>query len=489
MKILMISAEAVPYAKTGGLADAVSALSIALYNAGHDVRIVIPRYYKIDRTALTLLDGPLGVFCGYTEEWTAVYQDYMPNTKLPVYFIDHEHAFGRDGIYGTPLETDFSDNPFRFSLLSQAAFQLCRKLNWIPDIMHAHDWSAALVPVLLKFNERYSEFFNTASVFTIHNLGYQGVYGKHHYPVLGLAWDYFYAAGFEDWDKINFLKAGLLSSDVLTTVSPNYALEIQRPEYGFRMDGILRERSTDLFGILNGVDTETWNPSKDKKIPFQYTAKTLIKKAKNKAALQEQMGLPINPAVPLFGIITRLADQKGVAELFAPTYGSAFSFCRDMDLQLVVLGSGERWCEEELRALNEKLPNLAVYIGYDDALSHLIEAGSDFFLMPSRYEPCGLNQMYSLLYGTLPVVRKTGGLADTVENYNEKTGAGTGFVFDYLSPNSIYDTVGWAVWAWYNKPEHIKAMRLRGMKQDFSWNTSAKKYLQVYENAHSKLNN
>jgi len=483
MKILMITSEAVPFAKTGGLADAVSALSIALAAAGHDVRIVLPRYYRIDRSKLKLLPGPMGVHPGYQEIWTGVYEAVLPGTKIPVYFIDHEQSFGRDGIYGTAGETDFNDNPQRFSLLAHASFQLCHKLQWYPDIMHAHDWAAALAPILLKFNERHDRFAHTASVFTIHNIGYQGVYGKHLFPYTGLSWDNFYAAGFEDWDRMNLLKAGIVSADKLTTVSPTYAKEIQRPEYGFRMDGILRYRAADLSGILNGVDTDIWNPARDKLLPVQYTPKTLDKKAVCKEALQKRMGLEVDATIPIVAIITRLADQKGVAELFGPAYGSAFRICSEIKLQMVVLGAGELWCENELASLNKSLPNFSAFIGYDESLSHLIEAGADLFLMPSRYEPCGLNQMYSLLYGTIPIVRKTGGLADTVENYNELTGEGTGFVLENLTPQSIYDTVGWAAYAWFNKKEHIKKMQIRGMEQQFGWDTSAKRYEDVYKSA------
>ncbi len=488
MKILMVSSEVVPFAKTGGLADAVSALSIALEKIGHEVKVIMPRYYKINRDKLEKLDEPLGIPYGAGEAWTAVYKSVLPGSKgIEVYFVDHEACFGRDGIYGTPQETDFHDNPLRFSVLCHGAFQLCRKLQWTPDIVHAHDWSAALAPVLLKYNEKYNGFEKTASVFTIHNLGYQGVYGKHNYPLMGLDWAHFYSAGFEDFDRMNFLKAGIVSSDEITTVSPTYAKEIQCPEYGFRLDGILRHRNSDLTGILNGVDTEVWNPSKDKKIPVQYTARTIKKKLEDKKALQERMGLPVDPDVPLFGIITRLADQKGIAELFAPSFGCAYQMCSEMKIQMVVLGSGEAWCEDELRSLESKLPNFKAYVGYDDALSHLIEAGSDFFIMPSKYEPCGLNQMYSLLYGTLPIVRATGGLADTVQNYNQETGDGTGFVLQDLTPRSIYDTVGWAVYAWYNRREHIEAMKVRGMKQKFGWDESAKAYEDVYRRALSKV--
>ena len=486
MRILMITSEAVPFAKTGGLADVVSALSCALKKLGHEVRIVMPRYYKIDRRHLMPIPGALGVRIGLQEYWTEVFESILPNSDIPVYFIDHEDSFGRDGLYGSGFEPDYHDNPKRFSILCHAAFQLCRKQHWMPDIMHAHDWPTALVPVLLKFSEQYPEFKQTAGVFTIHNIGYQGIYGKTAYNDTGLDWLHYYNAGFEDWDRSNFLKAGLASADQLTTVSPTYAQEIQRAEYGFRMDGILRFRSGQLTGILNGVDTDIWNPKTDTAIPFQYDTRTLAKKAKNKEALQQQMGLALDPHIPLFGMITRLSDQKGIAELFGPAYGAAFKICTDMNVQLAVLGSGDRWCEDELLSLAHRLPNLRVYIGYDEKLSHLIEAGSDFFLMPSRYEPCGLNQMYSQLYGTLPVVRNTGGLADTVENYDEETGGGTGFVLDDLTPQSVYNTIDWAVRTWVNRPEHIKAMQKRAMKKDFTWTSSAKQYLKVYQEALKK---
>jgi starch synthase len=244
---------------------------------------------------------------------------------------------------------------------------------------------------------------------------------------------------------------------------------------------VLRYRSADYSGILNGIDCDVWNPAKDKFIPQTYSIKNMEGKAKAKEALQKEFGLPRNADVPVIGMVTRLTDQKGVGALFGPTYGSAWSICRDMDLQLVLLGSGDYWCESEISGLSSRLSNFKARIGYSENLSHLIEAGSDFFLMPSAYEPCGLNQMYSLVYGTLPIVRRTGGLADTVENFNEKTGDGTGFMFDYLSPSSIYDTVGWAVWAWYNRRPDIDKMRKRGMTKNFSWEQSAVKYVALYE--------
>lgn len=484
MRILMVTAEAVPFAKTGGLADMVSALSIQLTKMGHDVKIVMPRYYRIDRKKLNQLSGPMAIAAGRVETWSAVYTAKMPGCDdLPVYFIDHEGCYGRDGIYGVPGETDFHDNPYRFAVLAHGAFQLCRKLGWYPDIVHAHDWSACLAPVLAKHVCRYCGFEGTASVLTIHNQGYQGQYSKDQFPALGIDWGLYYGAGFEHEGGINFLQAGVSSADMITTVSPTYAREIQTMEGGFGMDGLLRVRSDVIRGILNGADVKEWNPEIDKKIPANYSVKDMSGKARCKAELQKQMGLEVNPDIPVVGIVTRLVDQKGIAEVFAPTYGSAYGICTTMNVQFAVLGSGEAWCENEIRALQEKLPNLRAYIGYDDRLSHLIEAGSDFFLMPSKYEPCGLNQIYSMLYGTLPIVRRTGGLADTVENYNQDTGSGTGFVFDSLTPQAVYDTVGWAVWAYYNRKDHIKKMQELGMRETFGWDKAAEGYLEVYKEA------
>lgn len=480
----MVSAEVVPFAKTGGLADMVSALAIQLTKMGHDVKIVMPRYYKIDRKKLQQLPGPMAIAAGQVETWSAVYYTKMPGCdNLPVYFIDHEGCFGRDGVYGTKSETDFHDNPYRFAVLCHGAFQLCRKIGWFPDIIHAHDWSTCLAPILLKHVCRYCGFEKTASVLTIHNQGYQGQYGKDTFPALGIDWGLYYGAGLEHQGGINLLQGGVSSADMITTVSPTYAHEIQTMEGGFGMDGLLRVRSDVIKGILNGADVEQWNPAIDKRIPFNYSAKDMSGKAKCKEELQKRMGLEVNPNIPLVGIVTRLVDQKGIAEVFAPTYGSVYQICTDMKVQFAVLGSGERWCENEINTLQSKLGNLRAYIGYDENLSHLIEAGSDFFLMPSRYEPCGLNQIYSMLYGTLPIVRRTGGLADTVDNYNQETGEGTGFLFDQLTPRAVYDTVGWAVWAYYNRPEHIKKMQIEGMGRTFGWDKAAEGYLDVYREA------
>ncbi|MDR2518038.1 MAG: glycogen synthase [Spirochaetaceae bacterium] len=487
MNILMAVSEAVPFAKTGGLADAVSALSLSLAKQGHTVKIVLPRYYHINRDTLRHLEGEMGVPMGGREEWSAVYAAALPGSAkknpVEVYFIDHEQFFGRDGIYGVPSEPDFMDNPRRFTFFCRAVFQLCRKIRWYPDVFHAHDWPAALVPVFLKYRERGAPFEYAVSVLTIHNLGYQGIYHKDNFSYTNLDWSVFYSAGFDDWNMMNLLKAGLNSADKLNTVSPHYAWETQTSQHGFRLDGVLRSRSADYTGILNGIDTNIWNPKKDASIPRRYSAKDMAGKGAAKEALQKEFGLPLAPDVPVIGMVTRLTEQKGVGEVFGPAYGCAWSLCRDMDIQMVLLGSGEPWCENEVKSLSRRLSNFKAHIGYAEKESHLIEAGSDFFLMPSRYEPCGLNQMYSLAYGTLPIVRNTGGLADTVQNFNQETGEGTGFMFDDLTPLAIYNTVGWAVWAYYNRRDQIEAMRAAGMKENFSWDKSAKKYLEMYETA------
>ena len=307
MKILMVSAEAVPFAKTGGLADAVSALAGSLSLLGHDVRIVMPRYYKIHRRELVKLEGPLGIPVGTGQEWTAVYKtDLKGFPNVTVYFIDHENCYGRDGVYGTKLEPDFNDNPYRFSLLCHGAFQICNKIGWYPDIVHAHDWSAALAPVLLKHICRsQSQFRNTASVFTIHNMGYQGVYGKEKFTDLGIDWNLYYGAGFERNGAINFLQAGISCADMVTTVSPTYSKEIQTIEGGFGLDGLLRVRSDVVKGIVNGVDTDVWNPTIDKLIPKNYSFDDMKGKAACKKALQEYYGLPVREDVPVIGLISR----------------------------------------------------------------------------------------------------------------------------------------------------------------------------------------
>lgn len=479
----MVSSEAVPFAKSGGLGDAVSALAVALSGLGHDLRLLMPRYSFIDRSRLQAVKGPLGVPMGSSERWTELYSSFLPDSRVPVYFLDFEEYYQRPYIYGETSQSEYSDNAERFALLSRAAFQVCRKLKWTPDIIHAHDWPSSLVPVYLSSIEKNQDFKNTASVLTIHNLGYQGLYPKERFPFFGLDWDLFHGAGFEFHDSLNLLKAGITTADCLSTVSPTYAREIQTPAFGFGLDGLLRHRSRDLVGILNGVDTKTWDPGTDPYIPARFSAADMSGKALCKRALQKAFGLPVDDKVPLIGMVARLTEQKGIGEMFGKGYGAISNVCSSINVQFAVVGSGDAWCEDELRALSARFPGFKAKIGYDEKLAHLVEAGADFFLMPSRYEPCGLNQMYSLRYGTLPIVHRTGGLADTVENYVQETGDGTGFMFDDLTPLALYNTIGWAVWAWYNRKDHIEIMRLKAMTREFSWAKSASEYTALYGRA------
>jgi starch synthase len=481
-KILMLSSEAVPFAKTGGLADVVTALSAQLKAMGHDVRILMPRYYHIDRGNFIKHEAAIGIPLGRGEEWTAAYEGKLPGTEVPVYFLDHERFFGRGGIYGNRPDEGFRDNAARFALLSRGAFQLCRMLQWTPEVIHCHDWPSAPACYILKKEERYSEFRDTKSVLTIHNLGYQGIFSLDDAVYIQPETDAINLSTLEFSGALNFLKSGIITADKITTVSPTYAEEIKKPEYGFNMDGLLNYRSADLRGILNGIDYSVWDPAVDEHIaPNNFSSDSITGKAAAKKALQQKMGLKTDRNIPLVGIVSRLVEQKGFGELCAPGYGSLYSICKDMDFQFAILGSGDSWCEEELKRLSNIIPNLSVKIGYDNQLAHLIEAGSDFFLMPSRYEPCGLNQMYSLSYGTLPIVRRTGGLADTVENYNQENGGGTGFVFDDLRPDVLYNVMGWVEETWKERRPHIKKMRKRAMKNRFTWEESAMQYLNIYE--------
>ena len=479
----MVTSEAAPFAKTGGLADMVSSLSSSLKEQDIDVRIIMPRYYRIDRDALEKLPSPLKVSMPYGDEWAAVLEGKLPGSEAPVYFLEHEKLYGRDGIYGYTPDEGFHDNAHRYSFLCRAVFQICRMINWIPDIIHCHDWASALVPYILRKEEYLREFSGTFSVLTIHNLGYQGIFP--------LSDAYLVKKDISEWDismlefdkALNFLKAGIIFSDVITTVSPSYAKEIQTPQYGERLDYLLRLRKDDIYGILNGADYKNWNPETDAFIsPDNFSASKTVNKKKVKKKLQKEFNLPQDENIPLFSMVTRLVSQKGLIELCYPGIGSLYSICNDLKLQFIIVGSGNNWCEEELGRLAARLPNLKIWIGHSERLAHIAEAGSDFFLMPSRYEPCGLNQIYSMRYGTLPIVRNTGGLADSVENYNEETGKGTGFVFNDLTPSSIYNTVGWALSVWYNKKKDILNMKKRAMRKDFSWNKSAGEYIKIYNN-------
>jgi starch synthase len=481
MKIAFLASECVPYAKTGGLADVVGALPQALQRLGHEVIVVMPKYAGINarRYPMRPFLAPMGVWMGNTQEWCAVHT--ADNDGVPVYFIEFDKYFGRDGLYHDAGFNDYLDNPRRFGFLTRAGLQLCKDIGLKPDIVHAHDWHTALAAAYLKiWHWNDPVLGRAASVLTIHNIAYQGVYSAEHYDYLGLQWPNFTADKFEDHGRINFLKGGIVYADVVNTVSPTYANETRTPAGGYGLAPYLNNKGDRYVGILNGVDYTRWDPAIDPLIPARYTAEDLSGKAICKRNLQQRFLLDVNPDVPVIGVVSRLVSQKGL-DLLAQTIERIVD---TMLVQFVILGSGEKSLEAFYGNLPARYPGrIGSYIGYSDELAHWIEAGSDFFIMPSIYEPCGLNQMYSLKYGTLPIVRATGGLDDSVQQYDEATGAGTGFKFYEPSAHAIYYTVGWAVSTWYDRKPHIATMRQAAMAQDFSWERSARAYQRLYERA------
>lgn len=481
LRVLFVASECAPYAKAGGLGDVVAALPKALRRLGHDARVILPLYARIDRAKHGIV--PRGSCCvhmgGGKEQWVGLHAATLDGTT-PVAFVDCERFYGRPGIYDEP-SGEYGDNAFRFALLCKAALQACKDSRFFPDVVHAHDWPGALAPVFLKTWDRIlSPLSATASVLTIHNIGYQGIFHASAFPYIGVGAEHFVSDKFEDHGRINLLKAGIAFADALTTVSPTHAAEILEPIGGCGLAPYLANRRDRLTGILNGVDEEHWNPATDALLPARYAADDLAGKAVCKRVLQERFGLEARPDLPVFGIVSRLVHQKGF-DLVREALPRALA---TMEMQIVALGTGDRATEDFFRSLPGRFPRRAgVDLGYSNELSHLIEAGSDFFLMPSLYEPCGLNQMYSLKYGTLPLVRATGGLQDTVENYQEATGDGTGFKFWDATPGALHDTIGWAVSTWFDRPAHIARMRARGMTRDFSWDHAAREYARVYRAA------
>ncbi|MCJ7764904.1 MAG: glycogen synthase, partial [Thiovulaceae bacterium] len=397
LNILIAASEVVPFAKSGGLADVAGALPKALRALGHDVRVVMPRYYIIDKEKYGLkpLDGALGVPMGSMgEAWAAVYEGVLPGTDVPVYFIDYERYFGRMGLY-EENGFSYSDNDNRFIFFSKAVMQLCKMIDFRPDILHANDWHTAAIPLLL--NTRYSHddiFRGTASVLTIHNLQHQGHFYKGVVDVMEVPWEEYNPLSLESYGGVNLLKGGIAHADMLTTVSPNYAKEIQTSEFGWGLEGHIQGHSHKLIGIINGIDYDEWRPANDPLIAEPYSADDLTGKDACKQALQRHFNLPQRTDVPIIGFVGRLVEQKGI-ELLAQIMGGLLQ----MDIQIVLLGTGEKWAENFFSDVAWKYPDrFACHIGYNNALAHQIEAGSDFFLMPSLFEPCGLNQLYSLSY-------------------------------------------------------------------------------------------
>ncbi len=481
MKIAFVASECVPYAKTGGLADVVGALPQALRRLGHEVIIILPRYAGVDvlKHRLRPFMSPLGIWMGNTQEWCAVFAG--ENEGVPVYFIESNKYFDRPGLYFDADFNDYLDNPRRFGFFTRAALQLCRDMGFAPDIVHAHDWATALAPAYLKvWHWNDPVLGGAASLLTIHNIAYQGNYSAEHYDYLGLQWGNFVSDIFEDYGRINFLKGGIYFADMVNTVSPTYAIETRTPEYANGLAPYLNNKGDNYIGILNGADGEYWNPATDPLTPARYSQQDMAGKAVCKAELQKRFWLEVEAGIPVVGVVSRLVFQKGLDLLSQAIEG----IVNDMRVQFVVLGSGDKGLESYFGQLPARYPGrVGSYIGYNDEIAHWIEAGSDFFMMPSIFEPCGLNQMYSLKYGALPIVRATGGLDDTVEQYDERSGTGTGFKFYDANPTAIYYAVGWAVSTYYDRPHHMQRMIQRAMQQDFSWEKSARQYLLAYERA------
>ena len=477
INVLFVSSEAAPFIKTGGLADVSAALPKALKKGGIDVRLVVPLYSLIDKEGCglkKLFDGCC-VKMGNCEEWYSVYINETTH-NYPVYFIEFNKYFERNGVYDDKNTHEaYYDNAFRYAFFNRAALQLAKDLNFRPDIVHVHDWQTCLIPYYLK-KEGDPFFQNTKSILTIHNLPYQGIYPSDVVPYAKVDWADFNMNAFEHYGQINFLKGGIRFADKITTVSPNYAKEIVTPLGGAGLFWLLNERRSDLSGILNGIDTDLWNPMNDKNIAYPYDLESFKKgKEANKKALREHFGLAQNDS-PVFSMVIRLTEQKGI-RMFTECIENVL---QNMQAQMIVMGDGEVWAEAYLGNLPNYYAGQISVSRFNSSLEHLIDAGSDFTIVPSIYEPCGLKQMYSQLYGTLPIVRATGGLADTVVNYDEMTGLGTGFKFYDIAPSALYNTIGWANATYYDRPEHIAKMTKMAMGQDFSWNRSAKEYLNLY---------
>jgi starch synthase len=467
-KVLMVASEAAPFAKTGGLADVAGSLPAALHAIGHQVAVLLPLYRDVKVHGARRVYDSLPIHLGGKRYETSVYQT---GEEIPFYFLDCPELYDRDGIYGTPLG-DFPDNHIRFAVLARAALEVARRI-FRPEVIHCHDWQSGLVPTYLNTAlVGDPTFVGMKTLLTIHNLGYQGLFPEDALSEVGLDASLFHPGGLEFFGRVNFLKAGIVYSDAINTVSKGYAREIQTPEYGFGLDGLLRSRSSDLSGILNGVDYSQWNPETDPYLAANYSAKDLSGKRICKRALLREFGIEAVEAVsrPLIGIVSRFAAQKGF-DLIAGV-GEALA---QEDLTLIVQGSGDARYEKIFLDLAEAHPSkIAVRVAYDEARAHRIEAGSDMFLMPSRYEPCGLNQIYSLRYGTIPVVRATGGLDDTIEE-------STGFKFQEYTGAALLEAIREAL-AEFQRPESWPARMLLAMSKDFSWNRSAREYGDLYLN-------
>jgi len=475
VKILFVSSEGLPYSKTGGLADVVEALPAALLALGHEVAVLLPRYHgnKITSTLVSSVSTQLGD----KMRFPAIGEG--PAVKgVRYFFVDDPPFFDRAHLYGDK-SGDYPDNAERFAEFSRVAIEFMKRV-WLPDVIHCHDWQSALVPLLLRTQHTSDPVMRSLPVvLTIHNLGYQGLFPQTAMKAIGLPDTLFTMDALEFYGKVNFLKGGLIFADYLTTVSRRYAKEIQTPEYGWGLEGVIRNRADRLVGILNGVDYSVWSPEVDTLIAQNYSAQDLEGKNACKKDLLASFRLPEeNLDVPLIGIVSRFADQKGF-DLIAQIAGELMK----ENVAVVALGTGQPEYEKLFKGLADKYSaRVSVKIGYDNTLAHKIEAGADMFLMPSRYEPCGLNQIYSLRYGTVPVVRATGGLDDTIQNFAPKTQQGTGFKFDEYEGGALLGCIRAALKA-YRDPKVWHAIQANGMAKDFSWKVSAAAYVTLYEAA------
>ncbi len=494
MKVLFLSSEIAPFSRTGGLGDVAGSLPKALKLLGHEVRVVTPCYRTVKerkyglRDVARLKDLPIQIADKTIE--CSVKSGFIPGSKVQTYFIYEPNLYHRKGLY-TDSKTgeDFPDNYFRFAFFNHVALQLMADLNWIPDIIHCNDWQSSLTPYLIRRNEFYKDIFeSTRTILHLHNVGYQGLFPPEFAEEIGIDPKEVKPGGlFEFYEKLSFLKGGVATADILVTVSPTYAEEICSDEQvGGGLIGLYEERKTMLYGVLNGVNMDVWNPRYDEHVVAKYPideedeqVTTQQGKAENKADLQEQLELPIEPDIPIVAMITRLTEQKGL-DLLEQVADKLLS----LPIQLVFLGVGEKRYEEMITKWAEQYPrHVSTTIKFDNKLSHKIESGADIYLMPSRYEPCGLNQMYSLIYGTVPVVRKTGGLTDSVEQYT--TGSGNGFVFEEYDGDEMLKALQKAIDLYHQKPEW-DALQLRGMSTDFSLERSANRFQELYKVALSR---
>ncbi len=481
MKILFVSSEVTPFAKTGGLADVTGSLPTVLGSMGHDVRIIMPLYKMVETGGSTIRKGRKGVEFSMEgiRQRALLRQTNLGN--IPVYLVENRDYFHRDFLYGTSAG-DYPDNHRRFAFFCRAVLQLLKRMDFRPDIIHCHDWQTALVPILLKYEYKEDPFFmKTALIHTIHNLAYQGIFPKESLAEMGLGPEYFSIDRLEYFDQVNLLKGALLTADILNTVSETYCSEIMTPEMGCGLDGILHQRRDDLYGILNGIDHSVWNPATDSLIHKNYTSSTLSGKAANKKNLQQLLGLEVVADIPIISMITRLSAQKGF-DILEPV----LPILAKERVQFVILGTGD---EKYVRFLSDfkktGADNFSINLEFKPRLAHSIYAGSDIFLMPSHYEPCGLGQLFALRYGTVPIVRKTGGLADTIIDVGDASGEQNGFAFGAYTSVDLQDAISRALLAYQEKKEWVKIVR-SGMNCDFSWEISAKKYQDLYKKGLNK---